>query len=143
MSGGVETSAQAAEWDAAKTIARLFHCLDDGDYDGVAAQFAQDGLWVRMGKNLVGPDAVRAAMAARPPILKTRHLVTNVLADAQPDGSVAARYTITVFDALHDADGPAPLLLPSAIFATQDRLVSTDAGWRFASRQPILVFKRP
>ena len=130
------------EWAAAQTVARLFHCLDGGDYDGVAGLFADDGIWVRMDEELNGPAAVRAAMATRPATLRTRHLVTNMLTRTLADGSVEARYYITVFDELHDGAGPASLSVPGAIFVCTDRLVPTGAGWRFASRRPVLAFRR-
>lgn len=141
MSNVSTSSKLVVEWRATKTVARLFHYLDARDYDAVAALFTPEGVWMRMGQKLVGQAGIRAAMAGRPATLSTRHIVSNLIADADESG-VDARYYLTVFDDPDSDSGPGLLNGPSAIFLCQDRLVEMDAGWRFASRHPELVFKR-
>jgi ketosteroid isomerase-like protein len=61
-----------------RLLIRLFHCLDARDYEGVAACFAEDSLWLRQGKELRGPSQVLQALQLRTATVHVHHLLTNI-----------------------------------------------------------------
>ena len=61
-----------------RVLIRLFHCLDARDYEGVAACFTEDSLWLRQGKELRGPAQVLKALQQRTPTIHVHHLLTNI-----------------------------------------------------------------
>jgi hypothetical protein len=53
------------EWDCTQPVTAFYGLLDDKRYDALVELFTQDGVWVRLGQDLVGKDRIRAAMAGR------------------------------------------------------------------------------
>ncbi len=113
-----ETAQLAVERAAERTILKMWAALDANDFDGVAASFADDGVWHRQGKQLVGPPGVSAALAERPKTARTRHVVTNVLVDAVDESRAEMQYYLTVYQhtaETADAPPPAPMNLPLTV----------------------------
>lgn len=107
----------------------FFGGLDGNDPDAVAACFAPEGTWVRGGKPLAGPAAIRAACAARPADRATAHVITNLsLRPEGPDGMVATFALLAYLSAREGGGWTKPELAP--IRACTDRLVRTPQGWR-------------
>lgn len=129
---------ETVERDCIAAATRFFHHLDRGDYAGVAALIAEDGVWVRQGKELVGPGAVLDALRARPADFVTRHLLSNVLVDITGDGEATVAYELSVYGQT-GAEPPRHL----SIMTGEDRLVRTEAGWRIRSKRarPVFSFK--
>jgi hypothetical protein len=123
------------------TIHCLFQHLDDGEFEAVAALFAAEGVWHRMGVPMIGPQGVLVGLRARPSDLSTRHLVTNMVVKEAESG-VTARYYVTIFEHKGAVSEAPPIALPHAIFLSTDSLVEAHGGWQFTSRSPKLVFKR-
>jgi len=71
---------RAIEWDCTQLLIRFYGLLDEKRYEEMAGLFADDGVWVRLGKELVGGPAIVAAMAERDDWL-TAHLVSNIRID--------------------------------------------------------------
>ncbi len=62
----------------ANLTSEFYSHLDDRDYDAALQAFAHDGIWFRRGQQVIGHQAIRAAMASRPRDFHTRHIVSNV-----------------------------------------------------------------
>ena len=72
------TNSLLEELACERLLVRLFHCLDARDYEGVAACFAEDSLWLRQGKELRGPAQVLKALQQRTPTIHVHHLLSNI-----------------------------------------------------------------
>ena len=121
-----------------QAIHRFYAALDASDMDTVSAAMADDGVWLRQGEALRGPDAVRAALARRPAGRRTAHLVQNLVVDVIDPGRAQAQFMTLVYR--HDADAPltgaAPLGAPLSISFHRERLVRGDSGvWQFVEKE--------
>jgi len=121
-----------------QAIHRFYAALDASDMDTVSAAMADDGVWLRQGEALRGPDAVRAALARRPAGRRTAHLVQNLVVDVIDPGRAQAQFMTLVYR--HDADAPvsgaAPLGAPLSISFHRERLVRSDNGvWKFVEKE--------
>lgn len=106
---------------------------DAGDWDAVAATYVDDGRMSRPTAPddfIEGRDAILAAFKARP-ARASRHVVANIRVDVAEDGTASAVSQILLF-----LEQKAPPLVGSY----HDRLVKTDAGWRFTERRGSLDF---
>ena len=130
-----------AHHEIADLITRYAMLNDDGDHDGVAAMFTEDGRFVRPsgGDAIVGRDAIRASYEGRPPRI-SRHLITNIVIDLLAEDEATARSTMVLYTAPPGAL-PADANTPALLGGFRDRLVKTDAGWRFATREGFLDLK--
>jgi len=124
-------TARAIEWDCTQLLVRFYGFLDDKLYENLADLFVEDGVWNRLGKDLVGPAAIRAAMAEREQWL-TVHILTNVRIDIVDVDHVQTTQYITLYR--HEgwnADVPAPIVLPLGILRHNDQLVRDGGVWKF------------
>lgn len=123
---------RAIEWDCTRLVTRFYGLLDEKRYDEMAALFAEDGVWVRLGRELVGPAAIVAAMAEREDWL-TAHVVTNIrIAVTDADSAETTQYvTLYRLEGVDAADGPAPVVPPLGILRHRDTLVRVGDDWKF------------
>lgn len=123
---------RAIEWDCAQLLTRFYMLLDEKRYDELANLFAEDGSWVRLGEELIGPQNIVAAMAEREDWL-TAHLVNNIRIDVIDADNVETTQYITLYrqEGMAVADGPAPVVLPLGILRHRDKLVRVDDVWKF------------
>lgn len=126
------------ERDCTVAMTRFFHHLDRGHHEAVAALMAEDGIWVRQGKELVGPGAVLEALRARPADFVTRHLLSNLLVEITGDSEATVAYELSVYG---QTGTEAPRHL--SILTGEDRLVHTAAGWRIRLKKARPVFSFP
>ena len=128
--------------EAQQAVLRFYAALDRSDYEGVASGMAPDGVWHRQGKELRGPDAVRAALRERPAGRVTAHLVQNLVVDFPGEDEAEARYMTLVYrhDGAPDAEGPAPLGPPLSIAAGTDRLRRQGGAWLVVERRSRRLF---
>lgn len=63
-------------------VLTFFHALDTRRHDAAAALMAPEGVWMRQGKRLCGPQEVLAALDARAPERSTCHVITNLRLEA-------------------------------------------------------------
>jgi SnoaL-like domain len=106
---------------------------DAGDWEGVAALYAEAGRMSRptAPDNFIeGRDAILAAFKSRPP-RTTRHICANIRVDVESEVKATAVSQIMLFTALDQA----PM-----VGSYHDKLVSTEAGWRFSERRGSLDF---
>ncbi|VCU68250.1 SnoaL-like domain protein [Pigmentiphaga humi] len=126
-----------------QTIHRFYAALDASDFDTVAACMTGDGYWPRQGRELRGPEQVRAALADRPIGRTTAHLVQNLVVDVQGPGDAIARFMTLVYrvDLPAAAAGPAPLPAPLSISAHEEHLRrSGDGQWLIAKKSARRIF---
>lgn len=123
---------RAIEWDCAQLLNRFYGLLDEKRYDDLAGLFAADGVWVRLGKELIGPKAIVAAMAEREDWI-TMHVVTNIRIDIRDADHAETMQYITLYrhEGWDAAKGPAPVVLPLAILHHRDHLVREGDSWKF------------
>ena len=140
-----ETSAWLARSAIAELITRYAALNDAGEWDALAALYTEDGRMSRPSapeEFINGRAAILAAFRARPR-RASRHIVTNILVTL--DGEVRARATshMLLFIGQPSAEGGLPTLsaAPPLIGGSDDRLVKTQAGWRFDERRGRLDFR--
>jgi 3-phenylpropionate/cinnamic acid dioxygenase small subunit len=128
-----DTERMLAEHAIARMIIRYAALNDASDWDAVAAMYIETG---RMSRPVApddfveGREAILAAFKARPP-RTTRHICANIMVDMESETSARATSQIMLFTA-KDA-------IPM-VGSYHDKLVLTDARWRFAERRGSLDF---
>ncbi|AUA57860.1 Uncharacterised protein [Achromobacter spanius] len=133
---------QAIEIKAAceAVVLTFFHALDTRRHDAAAVLMAPEGVWMRQGKRLCGPQEVLAALNARAPERSTCHVITNLRLEAVEQASDPERtparatvgYFLTAYDSVPQEQGGAPRLV--SIRECRDVLVATPDGWRLADK---------
>ncbi len=133
------TTEIATETHARDFVTRCLRALDERDYETLANGFAAHGVWARGGEQLVGPEAVRAALSKRPADLETQHLAANMVVERENADTAVVRYTIAVY--AQTTDQPCHL---HGLFRAVDRLAHTALGWRFVHRvvEPAFSFRQ-
>jgi hypothetical protein len=139
-----ETNAWAAKAAIAELITRYAALNDDGDWDGVAALYTDDGRMSRPTAPEVftaGRAAILAAFRARP-LRATRHIVANVMVTLDSETDARATSQILLFTGVSAGEGlPVQSATPPLIGTYRDRLLRTDHGWRFVERRGSLDFR--
>jgi ketosteroid isomerase-like protein len=122
--------------DATQVVAQFFRHLDDSDYEALGSLLLSDGVWHRQGKELVGPQMAKAALAPRSRTRRIAHLLTNLYA-VPVDENVA---DVTGYMLVVQHDTGAALAGIDNIRTVRARLVATEAGWRVArmASDPVL-----
>ena len=111
-----------------------FH-MDAGRFAALGALFADDGEWITPYAHEVGPAAVEAVMTRNvPPSPKRVHYTMNTIIAVAGDRATAQSNYLVI---LETPSGPAP----SVCGIYDDVFVRTAAGWRFARRRLIHLFK--
>jgi len=127
-----DTAAVKAACEA--VILAFFHALDTRRHAEVAALMAEDGVWLRQGKALRGPQAVLQVLEARPAGRTTCHVITNIRLIEATAGRAELGYFLTAYESVAQEGAPgAPRLV--AIRDCRDALVRTPQGWRLADKQ--------
>jgi hypothetical protein len=134
------------EWDCQQVLTRFINCLDARDYEQLAALFAPDGAWFRPGGPVRGPEAIHAALSAKPdPVgFAIRHVITNVVVDPIDDDYAEAMTYLTVYrhEGALSGTGPVPLLGPYMVGISTNKLVRLGAEWRIAEKRTQRIFER-
>lgn len=123
---------RAVEADCARLIAAYANLIDAGDWAGVAALYADDGVMIRPTAPdvaIAGRAAIFAALEGRPPRV-SRHICANVVVDVEGPDAARGESAMLLFT------GTGPPLVGSF----HDRFVRTAEGWRFAQRRGAIVF---
>ncbi len=104
------------------------HHMDDGNGEGVASLFTDDGVLeiVDMVKS-VGCDEITANSSVFPQVMPGgRHIVQNVWVEGDGDAATLRAYLSNV------AAGDTPVSVQTGRY--NDELVRTGDGWRFSRR---------
>lgn len=135
---------RAIEWDCAKVVQSFYACLDEKRYDDLGDLFAPDGVWNRLGKDLVGPEGIKQAMAGRHDWV-TAHVLTNLMVEPVSEGEARTRQYVTLYrheDVPANA-GPLPVVMPIAVLCHRDTLVRIGADWRFKRKSSRAIMADP
>ena len=96
-----------------------------------AALFVEDGVFDRPGQISQGRETIRAAIAARPAEVWTRHYCSNIRIDLASDGlSASGQSYLLLFRGRH---GSADHEIVRAEY--RDTFALTASGWRIQSRK--------
>ena len=128
--------ARAIEWDCAQLVTAFYGALDEQRYEDLAGLFASDGVWNRLGKDLVGGAAIMKAMQTRTDWL-TAHLVTNIRVSVVDADHAETTQYITLYrhEGWKPEMGPAPVVLPIGILKHWDKHVRIGGVWRIAHKR--------
>lgn len=135
-----EEESWRAKVECTEVLHRFYAGLDGGRPDDVANLMAPDGVWLRQGAHLKGPDAVRSALEERSPSIVSAHLVCNAVVDLQGSDEALLSAWILVFRST-SADGGPPAAAPHVVMQCRDRMVRTTQGWRFAHKRATVAFR--
>ena len=113
---------------------RYRHCLDEKDFSGYAALFANDGEFVAAGGSASGREQIEELVDGMRGSLLTAvagddlHIVVNP--DIEIDGDRASARSTWIYLVRDDAGGPSLC----KVGHYEDELVREDGEWRFARR---------
>ena len=135
----------AIEWACTRLINLYANLNDAGRWEDLVALYAEDALMIRPSAPdtpIVGKTALLAAFLARPP-RASRHVCANIVVTVESATMARAESNILLFTGAIDPDGGLPMrdAAPPLVGRYDDRLVLTDAGWRFAERRGTLCFR--
>ncbi len=133
-----------AEHACTRLVHQYANCIDAYDYDGFLNLWADDGEWVIFGKSMLGSDAIRAALEARPPRSIVRHLVSNTVIDiVDATRATGASYALAYRAEERLGMYPSPLALPRFLLDLRDEFSRHPTrGWLFQRRQIISILER-
>jgi ketosteroid isomerase-like protein len=138
-----ETNAWAAKAAIAELINRYAALNDAGDWEGVAALYADDGRMSRPTAPddfISGRAAILAAFRSRP-LRAARHIIANVLVTLESATDARATSQILLFTGASAGEGlPVQSAMP-LVGTYRDRLTRTEHGWRFVERRGSLDFR--
>lgn len=112
-------------------VMAFFRDLDENRYDELVRRLAPNGVWLRQGRTLEGPDAVLDALSTRSPTQRIHHLISNLVADTW-DGdrcSMRAYMVVVRHDSGMPLSGPAPLSGIENIRTTRVELARSGSRW--------------
>jgi hypothetical protein len=129
-------TARNIEWDCTQLLTKFYNLLDAKHYRNLSELFAADGVWVRLGIELKGPQAILDAMTEREDWL-TAHLLTNVeVTIKDPNHAETVQYiTLYRIEGYDPAQGPASVALPMGILRHRDQLIRIDGNWKFKRKE--------
>jgi 3-phenylpropionate/cinnamic acid dioxygenase small subunit len=118
--------------------------VDAFNYDKLVTLFTKDGVLDRRGVDMVeGVDAIKKTMNARDPMVRTRHVCTNILVDVQSKSRASGVTYFTLFRGRQsDSEQTLPLDGPAFVGEYHDEFHFTPQGWKIARRNVRLVFQR-
>lgn len=125
-----------------RAVLRFTAAFDASDVDGMLAEFAPDGVWQRQEGAVRGHDGLRALMAARPPGLFVRHVVTNMRVAPAGSGSARCMSYVTVYRHDHGGPKPVPLSQPALVGVYHDVLQKTEQTWLLSGRSVSVDLKQ-
>lgn len=113
------------------------YVLDGGDANGLAALFAEDGVWEVTGKRFQGSAAIRdywaSRSAAKVPGDGRLHQIANQIVTVT-DRDHAVGRSIALAYRFKSPSSERQSLAPEVIARNDDEYVRTSAGWRLKRR---------
>ncbi len=138
-----ERDRQAIEQACARLVTAFHVHIDAFEHDAVLNLFADDAIWIHpMAGPLHGRAAFQAYLDSKSTKPQAMHITTNILIDVIDENRAKGRAYYTFY---YDGNGGVPAVLdtPMAVGQYRDEFIRTDAGWKFAHREPKNIFIRP
>jgi hypothetical protein len=128
--------ARALKADCQEFTQRFYQDLDNHEYGRLSEAFAADGVWLRQGKQLQGPQAVLAELEKRPPTMVTRHVISNQTVDIIDEHNMRSQYYITLYysDTGEAPENPVKFSGPTCLFTYYDELQLIGTDWRIVRK---------
>lgn len=128
--------ANLAAVEACEALCRAYGVhADAGEADALAGLYTRDGIFDRLGQQIVGRAAIRQVIAARPPGVWTRHRCSNIRIEIGTDGRTATGRVDLEMQSGSQGDARIEEIRAEYF----DQFVLTDEGWRFSVRKVVLV----
>ena len=127
---------------ATALVMQFFRGLDTRDHASVAALMAPDGVWVRQGTPLVGPEGVMAALEQRPLNRVTCHLITNLWAEHLDEQRARLNFYLTAYEGTLENGTITGSRMLGVRFCT-DELVYLDNAWRIKNKSSVAQMPAP
>src|SRR5690606_41285936 len=116
-----------------ETMARYCQALDAGEYDGVAALFAENGEWTTDYDRAVGPAAIEAMLTRNVPRKgegpQRKHYVANSVIDGNGEEATAVSNYLIIRESENG-------LIPVMCGTYKDRVRKRGGQGRFARKEP-------
>ncbi len=113
-----------------------YSLMDHGRYDEAAELFADDAVWVRGGNPVEGREGIRESLHSRPADQVTRHIITNVLVQAERNGSASATACFMPFRGSSDGGKVGPPVVGDLVV----KFRRYPEGWRITHMKPSIIF---
>ena len=126
------------EAECTRLIYRYVALNDAGEYAAVADLFAEDGSFARPtapDQPLVGRETIRAAFAARPKGRVSRHIISNVIIEAESETRARVSSYILLFTAPAPESGVDKADPVQLVGGFEDVFVKEGGEWKFQSRR--------
>lgn len=122
------------EADCQRVVLSVFRALDDFAYRRLIEYFTADATWQREGRDLAGREQILSALEQRPRNQVVRHVITNLIVDAETPVRAHARGYNTAFRALDVPPDvlPARIPAPLGLWVLDAALVLERGAWRVA-----------
>ena len=127
----IETDINAVQ----AAVYRFFLGLDRRDHHMVAELMARTGVWHRQGVQLMGPDAVLAALEERDAKRHTAHTITNLWLESMTANSARARYYLVAYETKLDEMNKESVPKLLGIRECIDDFILEDGNWRVQNKQ--------
>jgi SnoaL-like domain len=142
-----EAAAARIERVCSRLVLRSIRAFDERDWTGYAQLFTPDGAFIRANAPdapLVGRDAIRETLSARPATRLTRHLCTNIEIDVLDERNARGLCYLLLYAG--DASEPESVAGRQAdgvhrVGEYRDTFVQTGEGWCISRREGRLVFR--
>jgi hypothetical protein len=122
-----------------QTSARYSHCISEGDFTGLAATFAPDGMLEVQGNRMDGREQIHAFFTNSSGLNGvTEHgrlLITNDVIAVEDSNNASGKAFFTIFRISTAAGITVPQLAPAALATSQDRYVRIGDNWLLAQRK--------
>ena len=140
-----ELAALLARSAIAELIVRYALLNDTQEWEELAGLYTEDGRMSRPtapDEFIVGRSAILASFRARPP-RASRHIAANIVITLHGTAAAGATSNVLLYVGAAAPDGGLPVLPagPPLIGSFRDRLIQTEAGWRFTERRGSLDFR--
>ena len=137
---------RAIEQECQSVHCRYLNHVDRREFDQAVALFARDVEWESHGVRLRGREALLAALHASLGTGTIRHVMSNAVVTVVDENHAVLRDYHTLYYTkaaeFETHDGPLPFEGPDRLTDSRVEMVRTSAGWRIASNDSLIVFRR-
>lgn len=135
----------AIEHECARLSITYAHAVDFGRYDEFAGLFTEDGVLITTTRT-EGRERIRRRMDARDPLLRSRHVLTNILVDVIDEATARGATYLTLYRHVGPrTEQPEPIEADAlaAVGHYADEFTRVGDRWYFASRELEFAFLSP